>query len=165
MSDTRIIVPLPAELSAGIQGVQVIHRSLMSSPPEPHSGVESNLMTFLFRPKIIGEPKKSDIKAEANNRFSGKVELTVTPAIGAGQRVVLLLNELNPASPPGSAYSFKLPPPPLGSPPQAPTEKILIPFYGVKAGTYVVRVQVDGAESPLLQDATGRYFSPQISIS
>jgi hypothetical protein len=103
------------------------------------------------------------------------VTVTLEPTVGATQRVVLLLHEFQqPASPPDAvvppalSYSFiaasrlNLQSPPA-SPPGA-SATITFGVSGVRAARYVVRVQVDGAESPLATDAVGRFDSPQIEI-
>ncbi len=159
ISDTQIIFPLPAGLEAGVQGVQVVHRRLMGSPPEPHRGVESNVAAFVLRPRI-------ELPVNAT---SSSVQLTVKPAVGETQRVVLLLNEYNPtpSSPPADtvqqSYSFTATPGTLLSPP-GPTEHLEITISGVKKGSYLVRVQIDGAESPLGIDSTGQYNKPTVLI-
>src|SRR5262249_5545082 len=88
LDDARITVPLPPTLLAGVQGVQVVHKLLMGSPPVPHDGVSSNVAAFVLRPRI-----DSII-------VSGPSVLTVglTPPVGDLQRVVLMLNEFNPPS-------------------------------------------------------------------
>jgi len=174
IDDRQIAVAIPASLQAGVQGVQVIHRRLLGVPPVAHRGVESNLAAFILRPRIE-TINVSNTQGTGNAPRSATVELTVKPAIGATQRVILLLNESIPVSSPPSttesaalAYSFNapsrldLPNPPATAPP--PSEAITIPVVGVRAGSYLVRVQVDGAESPLGSDAAGRYNSPQLSI-
>jgi hypothetical protein len=175
VSDTQIIVPIPATLHAGVQGVQVIHRLLMGEPPTPHRGVESNVAAFVLRPRIVEPVGVSNLQIAENNLRSANINLTVTPAIGDAQRVIVLLNEINlpVTSPPGPAaiaqsYSFNAPSRIPQSPPAGPpgaSATITIPIRGVKAGTYLVRIQVDGAESPLGSDAAGQYKSPQVTIS
>jgi hypothetical protein len=167
VSDKRVIVPIPSGLEAGIQGVQIIHRMSMGSPPQPHRGVESNLAAFVLSPHI--EPVNvTNVAGTGADPRSADVELTVKPAIGQSQRVVLILNEFvaAPSSPPASpfSYSFIAPPRPPSSPP-GPTENVTIGVRGVKAGDYLVRVQVDGAESPLGIDSVKGYNSPKVTIS
>jgi hypothetical protein len=166
VDDTQIILPLPEALQSGVQAVQVIHRTMMGSPPTPHSAVESNVAAFVLRPRIE-TISVTNVQGSGNNLRSANLDLAVKPAVGLTQRVVLLLNELipHPTSPPEtpSSYSFHAPPMAMLSPP-GPTEDITIPISGVKAGTYLARVQVDGAESPLGTDAGGRYDSPQVLI-
>lgn len=45
--------PLPPEaLEAGPQGIQVIHTTMMGTPPVPHGGIESNVAAFVLCPTI-----------------------------------------------------------------------------------------------------------------
>ncbi len=165
ISDKQIIITLPIGLKAGIQGVQVIHRTLMGSPPEPHQGVVSNVAAFVLSPKI--EAKNiTNVHGTGDDLRSADIELTVKPAVHEKQRVVLLLNELK-AYPADTklplSYSFIAPPVPPVRPP-VPIKDLTIPISGVKAGNYLARIQVDGAESPLETDATDKYYKPQITI-
>lgn len=143
--DTRIVVTLPDSLTAGVQGVQVVQKMLMGSPPVPHEGVSSNVMAFVLRPHITNAVISSpDV-----------LTLDVEPPLGEFQQVTVLLNELHPpADRMARAYSFVAPPLPVLSPP-TPVLTIDIPYSGVVAGSYIVRVQVDGAESPLDFDSGG----------
>jgi hypothetical protein len=109
-----------------------------------------------------------------NGLRSANVNLTVHPAIGDTQRVILMLNEFMPiASPPSEvaaqSYSFTAPVrTSLQSPPPGPpgaSETITVPISGVKAGSYLIRIQVDGAESPLGFNPAGQYVSPLVTIS
>lgn len=171
ISDNQIILPIPAELRAGVQGVQVIHRRLMGTPPFDHRGVESNLEAFVLRPTI--DPTNVVFTAGPGRAISGTVEVSVDPPVGDEQRVMLLLNELVPAANPpletkGAAYSFLAPSRLPVNPPVGPTgssQTIVVPVQGVIAGTYVARLQVDGAESLLNVDANGRFNSPQVTIA
>ena len=74
---------------------------------------------------------------------SASVSLTVRPAVGSQQRVALLLNELTAGAPDRTpaAFSFLLPPR------EADATSLTVPVSGLRPGTYLVRLQVDGAES------------------
>jgi len=167
VTDTQIIASIPAELKAGVQGVQVLHRRLMGTPPVLHRGVESNLEAFVLRPTI--DPANVVFAAGPGQAISGTVTVSVNPPVGDEQRVLLLLNQILPAgSPPetvSESYGFLAPSriPPAGPPGSSPT--IAIPITGVKAGTYLMRLQVDGAESVLGADAGGLFNSPQVTIA
>jgi Pvc16 N-terminal domain len=173
ITDNQIIVPIPATLRAGVQGVQVVHRRLMGDPPLPHRGVESNVAAFVLRP-TIENINVARLAGSGTAPRSAELTLTVEPAIGDAQRVVLLLNEfIPPTSPPqpftgvAASYSFAIPSriplsPPFGPPGASNT--VIIPISGVRAGSYLVRIQVDGAESPLQTDGAGHYDSPQVTI-
>jgi hypothetical protein len=149
----------------------------MGSPPVPHRGVESNVAAFVLRP-TIATVSLLNLQGTGLSLRSADVTLTVDPAIGDLQRVVLLLNERVVASSPPSAsppqeiksesYSFIAPTRIALSPPAGPpgaSHTITIPIKGVKAGTYVVRLQVDGAESVLGTDLNGQFNSPQTTIA
>jgi hypothetical protein len=106
--------------------------------------------------------------------IDGTVEFIVEPPVGDSQSVLLILNQLAPdASPPvassGVSYSFMAPSRLNVSPPPDPpdsTQIFAIPIRGVEAGTYLIRVQVDGAESPLTANVnTGQYVEPQVEIA
>jgi hypothetical protein len=166
LEDARLSLRLPDALRAGVQGVQVVQRTLMGSPPVPHVGVSSNLAAFVLRPRITAAV--ADISLTAGDSHTGTARVTVEPAVGAEQRVALFLNELNPpAGRPPLAYSIDAP---FGfdlSPPTSPpeeTNELAIPFEGVATGTYLARVQVDGAESPLASDAGGNFNAPTLTI-
>lgn len=171
ISDTEIAVPIPATLRAGVQGVQVSHQILMGTPPLPHSGIESNVAAFVLRPTINRRPDDSDditvsppVVAPDQTR-SADVFVVVTPRVSAGQRTVLLMNELNAAQ---QARSYSFANRPLTLPPgQTDTDTITFHISGVAAGQYLARVQVDGAESPLVTDAdpnNPRYTRPVVTI-
>jgi hypothetical protein len=171
--DTQVVVPIPAALRAGVQGVQVIHRTLLGEPPTPHRGVESNAAAFVLRPHV-DTVTVSNLQGAGSGPRSATLNLTVTPAIGDTQRVVLLLNEfVPPASPPQPAavtaesYSFvvqsRIPVSPLAGPPGA-SQSLTVTISGVKVGSYLVRLQVDGAESPLIANTEGLYVSPLVTL-
>jgi hypothetical protein len=177
VTNEQIIMALPKTLKAGTQGVQVVHPLSLGTPAAEHLGSESNLAAFVLRPTI--DPASLSFTAGAGlDPIQGTVMLTVDPPIGDSQRVVLRLNELittpNPpvTSPPAQArsksYSF-IAPSRLGlSPPSSPpdsTQTIGIPIKGVDAGSYLVRVQIDGAESPLISNTAGQFVEPQVTIA
>ena len=165
VSDTQISLPLsslPAgSLRAGVQGVQVVHPMLMGDPPTLHRGVESNVAAFVLRPTVTG--------VEAPD--ATEVTVTFNPEVGKTQRVVLLLNEFNPPSDRAPrAYSFKAPPDNgIEDEDVDETASITFSITGVEPEEYLVRVQVDGAESPLAVDTDpgptfNQYIDPTVMI-
>jgi hypothetical protein len=163
LSNTQIILSLPAGLQAGARAVRVVHRTMMGTPPSPHGGVESNAVTFELRPQIIA-PVSVDVQGSGDQPRSGEVTVQLDLEVGRTQRVTLLLNERHP--PEGRSprsYGFEaLPRPPTGPETSA---SITIPVSGVAPGQYLVRVRVDGAESLLEHDASGQYDSPEVEIT
>jgi hypothetical protein len=172
VTDTRIVFPLPANLAAGLHSVRVSQKVPMGlgSPPPAHRGVESPLVPFVLCPTIT-PPVTAAIQPGGgpNNPRRGTITVTLTPPVGKSQRVMLLLNELQPTPPPpntlpGKAYRFAYPPNQPNVPDPTPT--VAVPIAGVLPATYLVRVQVEGAESPLSADkTTGRYTQPQVVIA
>ncbi|HEX3473116.1 MAG TPA: DUF4255 domain-containing protein [Silvibacterium sp.] len=150
VTDRAIILPVPAGLAAGIQGLQVIQQLLIGTPPRPHSGVESNVVPFVLHP-VVGI-----MTANAS-----LVSVNVTPTVQQGQRATLLLNEATTPPPPTpAAYSFSLPP--LAS----ASSTLNFAITNVQGGgtKYFIRVSVDGAESPLVLDPSNPAFGPTVTI-
>lgn len=184
ITNTEITLPLPTAsgirlqdganislvngLRAGVQGLQVIHRRQMGVDKDNdelnwHNGVESNVAAFVLRPKITVDPPAA-----------GSVTVTLKPVVNRPQRVVLLLNEFSlapgpPGTPPAGAYSFIAKPgdqiwhdfltgnaltnkDPIKV--TDITDKLTFFIAGVTPGSYMVRVQVDGAESLLDVETT-----------
>lgn len=166
IKDDEIIVALPSGLKAGIQGVQVVHQRLMGSPPEPHSGVQSNVEAFVLSPQIIGAVGITNIDGTGDDLRSADITVQLAPEIQESQKVILLLNEFVPGNTtvPSNAYSFQATPLPLASPP-GPSDTITFHISNVVAGEYLVRVMVDGAQSPLETDGSGKYNAPKVAVT
>lgn len=175
IGDTRVTVVLPAGLLAGVQAAQVIHLWSIGTPPAPHRGVESNVAPFVLQPAIrqVGGVYRitlASVTTAADGTRSADVSVTLDPPAGRRQRVMLLLNEFNPpAERPARAYSFAAPSRDRPGEPET-ANTIVIPVRGVAPGQYLVRVQVDGAQSPLEADTTegsptfGQFVRPTLTI-
>ena len=87
---------------------------------------------------------------------AGRVDVTLSPIVGARQRVTLLLNQQVAVSP--RAFTIDAPER------LADAALLQIAAAGVTAGTYFVRVQVDGAESPLELDPSSPSFGPTVVV-
>jgi len=153
--ELRLTLPalLPAGLRAGPCVLQVVLPVALGAPPLPHEGFASNVAGFVLAPQVLPAV------------VAGGVSLTCTPPLGARQRVRLLLNESGAA--PGAvprAYAFEAPAGNGVLPPATETATVTIATPGVVAGSYLVRVQVDGAESVLGTDAAGHYNSPEVLL-
>lgn len=173
VTPSQIIVKIPAELQPGVHGVRVILSKEIGKPTLPHRLFQSNVSPFVLRP-VIDPASISFVAGPGDDPIDGTVLFKVDPPVGDSQSVVLVLNEfVAPASPPvpsgGASYSFMAPSRTNVSPPLSPpdsTQNFAIPIRGVKAGTYLVRVQIDGAESPLTANVnTGQYVEPQVEIA
>lgn len=165
ISATELTVPLaslPADrLRAGVQSLQVIQRSPISTPSIPNRGVESNLAAFVLRPTVI-EAQVSQLEGSGDDLRSAQVTLMVEPAIGKAQRVALILNERSGTDPTAYTFDAKLR--------DADSQILTIAIHDVKAGEYLVRLQVDNAESLLTVDGDPdsptfeQYIAPKITI-
>lgn len=165
--DTRISIsldspPFPDEsLRAGVQGAQVFHSKMMGKPATLHPSVESNAVPLVLRPTITSV-SLSDVQESGSDPISANMAVQVSPTVGSEQRVVLLLNEQSNDSP--EAYTF------LSPSRDADSDSVTIAVSGVKAAPYLVRLQVDGAESVLERDTDSnsptfnQYTAPTIRI-
>jgi hypothetical protein len=138
-TNDRIEAVQPAGLYAGVQSVQVNHPVPMGDPPRPHRGFESNVAAYVLHPTYGGlvlTPAPA-----AATPYTGTARVTITPDVGRAQRVLLLLNS-HSLTPPQS-YAF------TAGARQHDTDPVDVPVEDVVRGDYYVRVQVDGAESPV----------------
>lgn len=149
VTDTRVTVklaepPFPAQsLRAGPQAVQVIQDIAFGTPGDPHLGPQSPVVAAVLSPTI-----------SAPTATATTVSVTVTPTVGKMQRVELLLNQLGGTA----AYHFQIA---LG----ADTGALTFPISGVPTGDYLVRIRVDGAQSPLDVDASGNLAgTPRVHV-
>ncbi len=173
VSDTEISLALPSGLRAGVQSVQVLHHAQSGQAQNGQAQnntltlglyrAESNVLPFVLRPTITAVQAPD----------AAMVAVTLAPAVGRTQRVLLWLNEINPpADRPASAYTFEAPPQNgIAAAGAEETATIDFALAGVAAGDYLVRVQVDGAESPLTVDTDpnsvtfNQYSSPRVTIA
>ena len=127
-------VKVPDDLSAGIIPVGV----------RTSRGLTSNTAALVLRPKISNLKQKS---ITGKNRQKVKVvTFEIKPKVQPGQRGLLLLNERKADMhdlQPRKAYSIALPRQ------EDATSSVTVEVPQVQPGTYLVRVQIDGAESRL----------------
>lgn len=186
VTDTEIILPLsrvPAQaLRAGVQSLQVIHLQPASffdngknlpATGTPTAGntlqtpvlfsqtLESNPAPFVLRPTIL-KVSVSKLQGKEEEVRSAQIKIWVNLAIEKNQRVLLILNEKTLSNPAG--YLFN------AAPRRKDQTIITVPVHSIKPGEYLVRLQVDGAESLLNVDTNpdsrsfNQYNSPKIVI-
>jgi hypothetical protein len=172
VSDTEISVIVPPDLRAGIQPLQVVHKIRMGAGAD-HRGFESNVMPFVLAPTAM--QTVSNITSAVENGvtlFSAKVTITFTPAVAKTQFVKLMLNEADaPNDRPPHDYTFLAPKDNgIVNVNQTETANIAFAVSRVRGGVYFLRVQVDGAESPLAVDTNpnsptfNQYTGPKVTI-
>jgi hypothetical protein len=156
---TQITLTLPATLLAGAHGVQVVRtvdfQPPQTTPPAPvtRTAVESNVATFVLQPNVTA--------ASYTAGTSPSISVTVSPSIAKTQRVRLLLNQVGAAAG-ATALSFAFSVASRGTTGN-PDATLSIPVTGVTAGTYFVRVEVDGAQST--QPLSAAYMTPTVTVS
>lgn len=140
-SEIRLdLATLPdGSLRAGVQSLQVLHRNVI----DPLRGIESNVLPFVLRP-IITAIEVSNLEPTDEDLRSADITLTLNPILGKGQRLIFALNERTSSTP--AAYTFD------AIKRETDGATVTIPIREVKAGEYLVRVLVDGAESRLQVD-------------
>lgn len=148
VSDEQITVNAPAALFAGVNTVKVVHPLDLGTAVEPHGGFTSNVAAFILAPEIKTAPPINAVRGAT-------LTLAVDPAVGRSQRVALLVGD----------RTITIPPRPASGP--AATTSLDFPIPAdFPTGTFLLRVQVDGADSPLGTDAvTGVYDKPTVTIT
>lgn len=162
IAPTSITLVLPSGLAAGPQTVQVIQPLMLGVPPvlHPGTGGTSGIAVFVLSPTIAQGSPPGSYQISVNPLYGSPpgpaVVVTVVPTVQAGQRVLLQL--LPQASPPASSMLFD------GGTLTADSDTVTIPVPGIAPGTYVARVLVDGAESPLVTGPGGIPVAPLVTI-
>ena len=185
VTETDILLSLRAvpreALTIGVQSLQVIHprgrmreargRGVQTANTDTgtiatltpaYSGVESNVAPFVIRPTIqqVQVRQASGLDDELRRvTFEIMTDLPLKP----GQRALLCLNERSVESP--SAYVFE------SDRILAPTSTLRFQAEQLRPGEYLVRIQIDGAESLLQVDQDPQsptfeqYIAPLCTIS
>jgi hypothetical protein len=128
------------QLRAGVQGVQVLHPFLSGDSPEPRAGVESNVAALVLRPHVTSA-ETGPVRIRGGLAMA-TLTLIWEPPLGARQKAFVLLNTIA-GSPQPAAYSLPVPPR------AEDAEDTKFVLSGMVPAVYLVRLQVDGADSPL----------------
>jgi hypothetical protein len=156
-------------LRAGVYPVQVLQRLRMGNPETDHRGFESNAAALVLHPSISVTKTPVTSSTDSHGVTWYETDLTVhfIPTVALGQHVLLLLNEYDPPSNRQAyAYQYDLSPAPL--PPGPPLPSLTTHVRISTPAKYLVRVQVDGAESALdlgPDPLHPLYTDPQVDIS
>jgi hypothetical protein len=148
-------------LRAGVQSLQVLHALAKRNSIESERTVGSNVVAFVLCPTLV-KVEQTHVELGEDDLYSATITVRTDLVIGAEQRVFLLLNELKIHNP--AAYIFK------ANPRSADDAIAEFTAQNVKAGTYLVRIQIDRAESPLTVDMDAnsptfeQYTGPMVTI-
>ena len=156
LTDTQITFPIPLGAQAGVQALQIIQKLALGTPPKQHSGFESNVATFVLLPRIKLPVTPATVPDPGGGTALPALKVDIDVIVGANQRVVLLLN----STPVGNslAYSFVAPAR------FADASSVTIATPNVAAGEYFIRVQIEGAASPLELDPANLDFGPTVTM-
>ena len=143
-------------LRAGVQQLCVLHPIVKLTPTEPDRAIASNVLPFVLCPQIVGKPEVLDLWGNDDDLYVAEFQVQVDLTIGSDQRVLLFLNERSNNNPVGYIFTAK--------PRDEPIDTVVFPILDVKGGEYLVRVQIDGAESPLEVDGDSGYMGPCVVI-
>ncbi len=132
------LATLPAgTLSAGTQAVRVIQRIPLGTPAVPHTGVESNLATFVLHPVVTAVAKVGAAVPSAG-AFDATLQLTLDLPIQPQQGLTALVSDVAT-----QRLVAMFPGPTRAAATTTPTVAVHL-----GAGTYAVQALIDGAESP-----------------
>jgi len=155
ITNVRIEVALPVGLAAGVNTVQAVQflDFKTGSASEPHLLFESNVIAFKLAPKIklIQPPPPEPVFGNVARGTTFTLE--VTPPVGRSQDVRLLLGN----------RTIALSPRPVSDPPTTTSFKFTVPT-DFPTGEFLVRVQVDGAQSKLVDGGATGYTGPKVVI-
>jgi Pvc16 N-terminal domain len=171
-----------ANLKAGVQSLQVLHSPPNRPAPddrkgEPDFAIESNAVAFILCPSIDGNARvvnrapaggwlggifQSNNKDPRNGDIILDVNINVTPS----QRVLITMNRLLTSENKDGLVSFIF----RAQDRQTDTRQLTFPFERLQPGEYLIRVQIDGADSELQSDTEsksstlGQFIGPKVII-
>jgi Pvc16 N-terminal domain len=161
-----VAVALPATLRAGVNTVRLELPSLFDG--DARGGPESNLVPFVLRPRFAldgaGDPDITFTPPVASGtQVSTTLTARLVPPVGRRQDVRLMLNEIGAAA--GTVpHSYTVAAPSRETDPNETTDTIWFEVRLVAPTQYLVRVQVDGADTEL-QMTAGVYDRPAVDLS
>lgn len=147
------------QLRAGVQSLQVVYPlvrqlSELESNGTTQRTIRTNITPIVVCPTIVNTNIEI-LDRDRNQVAVAEVSVTLDLLIDVGQRVFLLLNQLTIDK--TASYIF------AASKRTDPTHTAMFTIRDVKVGEYLVRMQVDGAESlPVVEEE--QFVSPRVTI-
>ena len=156
VTDTLITFSMPPGMQAGVQALQIVQQLEMGTPKVGHPGFESNAATFVLLPQITAPVTQTTLPAPLGGPPQPALQVAVDVTVGAQQRVVLALN----STPAGNSHAYSF----VALARSSDTTSVTIATPGVATGEYFVRLQIDGAASPLELDPANTAFGPRVTM-
>ncbi|MCL4436308.1 MAG: DUF4255 domain-containing protein [Thaumarchaeota archaeon] len=144
VSNEKLVAEIPASSTVGIKQVTVIHPLSIGIPETPHKGPISNTALFAVVPTI------KSVTAAVKKGEDLAIEFE--PEVEPDQGISVIIGRLKPlkmSSEAAAAFS---------------TISVTIP-EDFDAGTYPVRLRVDGAESQPTDTIANDYHRPTVTIT
>lgn len=154
LQNNCVRVTVPNTLQAGVCNVRILRNVTFDSSSTPHPCFVSNAVPFQLIP-VIQAPALPPYKVKQGNALT----LTVTPEVGILQTIVVYIGDQAIPQVKG----------PLTGPATSPTVTVTVPAT-LAAGTYPLRIEVDGVQSLLTQDTntaspTYEQWFPQVEVT
>lgn len=148
VANGRAAVQLPADLRAGLRALQIEHwflHEVDGQPPEERFWEMSNAQPLVVTPILAGHVVTRT--GPPGPLFTGEIAATLAHPVGAEQIAALLLNPL-----PGAALA----PVSLRCRPRGATgDTVVADLREIATGSYLIRVEIDGAASQLTMGPAG----------
>ncbi len=146
ISNVKISLLVPPTVTPGIKSVQVVKSVVPPSGPPALPVFKSNVVPFVLAPRITTSPPISVAPG-------GSLTISFTPNVGPGQQVDFLIGD----------YTISLP---QSSPITSPVGQLTLQVPAtIPPNTYLLRIRVDGAESLLTVDGTGKFAAPAVTVT
>lgn len=145
-------------IQAGVAGLKVVQTQSIADSRVSQRRVSSNVVPLAICPTVTanGTLELEDIDEDEYDLYSGVLTVSLDVWVENNQQAFVLLNSLETEK----AYVFRQ----ISS--SRRTREPQFQIEGIVAGEYLVRVQVDGAESRLnINPATDLYDSPKLVVS
>jgi Pvc16 N-terminal domain len=154
------------KLRAGVQSLQIIHmppadRELEPNRfQEPDFAIESNAIAFVLCPTIMGEPQveawdinqqllpDQNVQLSATDPRQGEIKVELNVNVDPTQRILLIMNKMINPGEPSSLISFIY----RAKNMNMTSSTVSFVYQNLQVGEYLIRVQVDGAESEFIVD-------------
>jgi len=152
-------------LRAGVQGLRIL-LPRPESPTALDTAIATNVLPIVLCPIIVNGSQGitlSDVEEIDEDFCAVKITVQVDLMVGADQPVFLLLNG---ESRPGHDGTHIV----RGDRRPSPTNQLTFTLPSIRKGDYLVRVQINGAESPLEVDTSSdsptfeQYIGPSLRI-
>jgi hypothetical protein len=158
---------LPASFGGAVlnAGVATVRLRLPPPPGAPaHLARETAAFPFLLRPVAVPGALAAG-PADPDGRHDGTLTVTLDPPLATGQAVRLLLDRVLPRPPVAAVLAPVIPAAAV-----FPLADVAFAFTELPAGTYLLRAQLDGAESAMVvatnpaDPAFGTITGPQVIV-